>query len=218
MRARASKSYLAGELAVLGLVPVDSAKALAAWMGATLDGPTAAALPGLLFARDTATLARAFTAATRAEAGHSRSSSREQARSQYLAAAIHAYAQLARGDSAAAARVFDSLPDTLIVLPVDQFLRARLIARVDPTRALALFQRRVSTGDIMAVARNLEIGRLAEHLGDLALAVDAFTYVAQAWQNSESPKLRAAVREAMNAVGRLDRDGRIRATLAHGPP
>ena len=218
VRARASKSYLAGELAVLGLVPVDSAKALAGWIAATLDGPTSAALPGLLFARDTATLARAFTAATRAEAGHRLPSPRERARSQYLAAAIHAYAQLARGDSAAAGREFDALPDTLIVLPVDQFLRARLIARVDPTRALALFQRRVSTGDIMAVARNLEIGRLAEQLGNRALAVDAFTYVAQAWQNSESPKLRASVREAMNALGRLDRDGRIRATLAHGPP
>jgi hypothetical protein len=101
----------------------------------------------------------------------------------------------------------------LFALPVDQFIRARLVAREDPKRALALLERMTSVSDLMYAARQLERGRLAEKLGDRERAVDAYAYVAAVWRNAEPVQLRDAVTEARAALGRLDADGRMRAAL-----
>ena len=101
-------------------------------------------------------------------------------------------------------------------LPVDQFVRARLVARQDPRRALALLERMTSASDLMYAARQLERGRLAEKLGERERAVDAYAYVAAVWRNAEPQQLRDAVAEAKAALGRLDGDGRMRASLSGG--
>jgi len=66
-------------------------------------------------------------------------------------------------------------------------------------------------------ARELERGRLAEKLGDRERAVDAYAFVADMWQNTDYKQLRDAVKEANDALKRLDSDGRMRAQLAGGP-
>jgi hypothetical protein len=71
------------------------------------------------------------------------------------------------------------------------------------------------SGDIVGIARELEIGRLAEKLNDVPRAVDAYRVVAGAWQNSESEQLQSAVRESRAALKRLDSDGRVRAQLVN---
>ena len=60
--------------------------------------------------------------------------------------------------------------------------------------------------------------RVAEKLGEKERAVDAFSYVAAAWRNTEAAPLKDAVREASAALARLDGDGRMRATLTAPRP
>ena len=84
-------------------------------------------------------------------------------------------------------------------LGIDQFIRARLVARTDPARSLALLERMTTVSDLLYVARQLERGRLAEKLNDRERAVDAYAYVAAAWQNTEVPQLRNAVQESRAA-------------------
>ena len=69
------------------------------------------------------------------------------------------------------------------------------------------------TPDLIFSARELERGRLAERIDDRQRAVDAFWYVANVWKNTDSPQLRDAVKEANDALRRLDSDGRMRAQL-----
>jgi hypothetical protein len=71
------------------------------------------------------------------------------------------------------------------------------------------------TGDILYVARELEIGRLGEKVGDTPRAVDAYAFVANAWQNTDNEQLKNAVKESQDALRRLDSDGRVRAQLAN---
>ena len=64
------------------------------------------------------------------------------------------------------------------------------------------------------MARELEIGRLAEKTGDTQRAIEGYSYVAAAWQNTENEQLKNAVRESRDALKRLDSDGRVRAQLS----
>jgi hypothetical protein len=207
-------TYTAAEIAALGLVPADSAaRVLRPWINRQDDASLA--VPAALgAARDTATLDKLVAGAEqrmKADTGAQR-----RAILSYFAASAHAYSVLARGDSAAAAKLFDNLSDTLFALPIDQFVRARLVARDDPKRAIALLERMTSAGDLLYVARQLERGRLAEKIGDRERAVDAYAYVTAAWRNAEPQQLRDAVIEARTALGRLDADGKMRAALVGG--
>jgi hypothetical protein len=211
-----SKSYAAAELAILGLVPADTARAaVGSWMrdrsNASISGMIALAV-----AHDTAALETAMESlqqyASQAPANLPRM---QRAGVEYFAKAVRAYYELARADTAAAAKAFDALSDSLINYPVDQFVRARLIARTDPKRAYRMMTGKKTSGGIISVARELEIGRLGEKLGDTPRAVDAYAYVAAAWQNSENEQLRNAVKESRDALRRLDSDGRVRAQLAN---
>ncbi|MEO8335770.1 MAG: serine/threonine-protein kinase [bacterium] len=207
-------TYTAAEIAALGLVPADSAaRAMLPWLKRE-DDASIAVMSALGAARDTVMLDRLVVGAeARMKAD---TSTQRRAILGYFAASTRAYATLARGDSAAATALFDKLSDTLFALPVDQFIRARLVARQDPTRALALLERATSTGDLMYGARQLERGRIAEKLGDRERAVDAYAYVTAVWRNAEPEPLRDAVKEARTALGRLDADGRMRAALSGG--
>ena len=207
-------TYSAAEIAWLGLVPADSAaKVLLPWLNRQDDASLA--VPAALgAARDTAQLNRIVVGAERRAKADT--SAQRRAILTYFGASAHAYSVLASGDSATATRLFDALSDTLFALPVDQFVRARLVARQDPRRALALLERMTSVNDLMYGARQLERGRIAEKLGERERAVDAYAYVAAVWHNAEPQPLRDAVSEAKAALGRLDADGRMRAALSSG--
>ncbi len=204
-------TYTVAEIAALGLIPADSAaKVLGPWVKRR-DDYSFFALPALAAAGDTAQLNLLSAGAERMV--KTDTSLRMRTVLGYFAASAHAYSVLARGDSNAATPLFDKLSDSLVVLPIDQFVRARLVARTDPKRALLMLGRMSLQIDLLYVARELERGRLAERVGDRELAVDSYAYVAAAWRNSESPQLRDAVKESTTALSRLDADGKMRAAL-----
>jgi serine/threonine-protein kinase len=204
-------TYTAAEIAALGLVPADSAaKLLLPWIKHQNDD-SFYTLPALGAARDTATLNK-LTLGSAAKA-KTDTSARVRTILMYFSASAHAYSVLAAGDTATATTLFDALSDSMITLPIDQFVRARLVARTDPKRALAMLSRMTPSVDLLYVARELERGRIAERLGEREQAVDAYAFVANAWRNTDAPPLRDAVKESTTALGRLDADGRMRAAL-----
>jgi serine/threonine-protein kinase len=208
------RNFVAAELAFLGLVPRDSAKQLGGWVALRSDGALAAA-PGMAAAHDTAELRAAITRMEKTAAGlPPNATARQRAGVQYFLAEARAYYALARGDSAAATTAFDALSDSLFSVPLDQFVRARLVERSDPKRALTMLESKHFSPGVVAVARELEIGRLAEKANDPRRAVEAYAYVANAWAHTDSEQLRNAVRESRDALARLDADGKLRAQLA----
>ena len=206
-----SVDYTAAQLAILGLVPADSAvKAMRPWIDRR-DDASFYVLPALAAARDTATLNRLALGAEKVM--KTDTSARRRASIAYFVQTARAYSVLASGDSSAAASLFEAVSDTMFTLTVDQFIKARLVARTDPKRALTLLERMTSQGDLISSARQLERGRLAERIGDKERAVDAFGYVASVWRNTDAQPLKDAVKEANAALERLDSDGKVRAVL-----
>jgi hypothetical protein len=210
----ASKSLVAGEIAGLGLVPADSAaKMLKPWLDEHNDA-SLAPYAALALVHDTATLL-SEAAALEKYIATAKSTANRPAQL-YVLAALRAYAALAKPDTAAATKLFDAIPDSIIALPIDQFIRARLVARTDPKRALDILERHMAVTGLVFAARELERGRLAEKIGDRDRAVEAYAYVAAIWVNAEPQQLKDAVRESNDALKRLDADGRLRAQLVTG--
>ena len=204
-------AYTAAQIAALGLVPADSAaRAIGPWITRE-DEASFSVLPALGAARDTVTLKRLTTGAE--QRARTDTSAQRRAVLTYFGAAARAYSVLATGDSAKATTLFDALSDSLYAFPVDQFIRARLVARTDPRRALVMLSRMNPSIDLLYVARELERARIAERLGEREQAVDAYAFVAAAWRNSDAAPLRDAVKESVTALGRLDSDGRMRSAL-----
>ncbi|MDQ3698149.1 MAG: serine/threonine protein kinase, partial [Gemmatimonadota bacterium] len=139
------RSRLLAELALLGAVPPDTAAAIfAAW---TRDdrGEASFALPWWAARGDTAAIAAlALRSAAITSAGHNPVTG---SRDRYDAAAIQAYAALARRDSAEAIRQFGALPDTLcLACALDRLTKARLFASRGMLReAAALLDERLPT-------------------------------------------------------------------------
>lgn len=212
----AAKSPAAGQIAILGLVPAETAAvALKPWMRDRSDASFYATI-GMAVSHDTAMFKQTLrTVDSVRTALPPQTPKMRRAGIEYFAQSLHAYYQLARGDTAAATREFDALSDSLIQFPIDQFVRARLVARADPKRAFQMMTQTKLTGDLISVARELEIGRLGEKIGETSRAVDAYAYVANAWQNSENEQLKNAVKESRDALRRLDSDGRLRAQLTN---
>jgi hypothetical protein len=207
-----SRNYVAGEIAGLGLVPTDSALRLVRpWLDQHSDG-SLVPIPLLAMAHDTGTLLR--TARSIDSAMPMVPSATQRAMMTYFAASTRAYAALAKNDTTAATRLFDALPDSILALPLDEFMRARLVARQDPRRALKVLEIR-GNPDLLVPARALERARIAERIGDRPLAVESYARVVDLWQNADAPSLRDARDEARAALQRLDADGRMRAELAH---
>ena len=211
----ANSNYTAAEIAILGLVSPDSARVVGSWLQRQNDA-SFYALPALAAARDTSMLAKVIVKAT--QLAKNDTSTKQRAALAYFVKAAQAYGALAKGDSAAALRLFEAFNDSVLSLPIDQFIRARLLERTDPKRALALLERMTSASDILSVARQLERGRVAERLGERERAVDAYAYVAAAWRNADPGPLRDAVKEATTALSRLDSDGHMRANLTASSP
>ncbi len=208
-----TKSYLAGEIAALGLIAPDSAaKVLRPWLTDRNDA-ILAPIPLLAMLRDSVALAQ--SAAQIEKVVSADTSAARRAIPMFIVASMRAYVALAKGDTATATRLFDALPDTVITIPYDVFVRARLIGKQDPKRAIAILERH-SQPDLLFPVRELERGRLAERVGDTERAVDAYSFVAAAWRNADAGPLRDGAKEATDALKRLDSDGRVRAQLTPG--
>jgi tetratricopeptide (TPR) repeat protein len=209
-----NRNYLIAEIAGLGLVPAESAsKALRPLLSAH-DDAFLFPIPWLALMHDTTTLAS--TTATVERSMKKDTALVRRGVVAYLLQTLQAYTALARGDTATATRVFEALPDTIVNIPFDDFVRARLIGKQDPRRAIALLERHNGLPDLLYPARELERGRLAERIGDKERAIDAYSFVATVWSKADSAPLRDAAKEASDALQRLDSDGRVRAQLVPG--
>ena len=136
----------------------------------------------------------------------------EQVHRARVAAEAAAYLALLRGDSAAALRTLLSIPDTACFTSCS-FLRitqATLLGRAGRDReALATLGRWLLSAvpTPLFVIGTLERGRIAERLGDRAIAMQAYQYVVDVWRHAD-PELNRYVAEAGASLKRLTAEGR----------
>jgi hypothetical protein len=191
-------------LALLGAVPAETAAAVFQ-QSLARDGPTAGlllVLPWWFSQRDTAALAR-FASLCDSFALHDSVPLRKAVR-HYGAKAARGYAMLARGDSAAALRVFASLPDSVCEPMTDRcrfqkLIQARLLGAVgEDRRSFELLEE--WTGLDPEVV--LERARLAERLGKREQAIKAYQFVTDAWRHADQ-ELQRYVGEARSRLVRL---------------
>jgi hypothetical protein len=167
-------------------------------------------LPWWLSRRDTAALARFGVQAARV--ARAPSDARAALRARLLGEMSVAFLDLARGDSAAAIRKLSAIPDTLCL--ADNYAAncfhlnltlARLLAsRGEDQRAAALLDRwRWSGGNTpLFVLATLELGRIAERLGDTRKAAECYGFVVAVWRRAD-PELLPYVAEAREGLARL---------------
>ncbi|MGH7521598.1 MAG: protein kinase domain-containing protein [Gemmatimonadales bacterium] len=201
---------LLAQYALVGAIPRDSATRMArSWVDRPGDG-LLFAVPLLAAARDTAAIARALRKVDSVRQ-HPPANFPPIGKDflNYAIAAERAYLALARGDSAAALRLFDARPDTAAYggNAIDDLVHAQLLAtRGRPTEALALLERPpvgFNPGvSVVEILRALERGRVNERLGYRERAIDAYARVVQAWRNPD-PELQPFVDESRQALVRL---------------
>ena len=198
------------QLALLGAIPPDSAARIAkAWIGQQGQGPLFAA--SMLAAyRDTATL-NAFVHRLDSLRSHPLPAQAPPIVRDvlgYLAAASRAYLTLTRGDSTAALRAFDALPDSSCFgsCPIDELVHAQLLVSRGRVADAARLLERPQIGFVVLlptdVLRALERGRLNERLGNRDRAIEGYSFVLEAWRNADA-ELKPYVDEARAALARL---------------
>jgi hypothetical protein len=133
-------------------------------------------------------------------------------RARLLGETSAAFLDLARGDSAAATRKLSAIPDTLCLADwytTDCFhlnlTLARLLeARGEHRRAGERLERwrwSVHNGLLFTLA-TLELGRIAERLGDRRKAAECYGFVRAMWRRPD-PELVPYVTEAREGLARL---------------
>jgi serine/threonine-protein kinase len=208
------------DLALLGVVP-DSvagpvfARALeptAPWGSPSGETPRhLRGIPWWLAHRDTASLRR-FAARAAEETGRT-NPPRAGLRARLLGATSTGYAALARGDSAGALAHLEAIPDTLCLvgecIHLNLTLARLLSARGDDRRAGVLLERWRWDGGPgpWFVLATLELGRVAERLGEREKAIESYRLVTEAWRRPD-PELQPLVAEARQALGRLTAEPR----------
>ena len=125
------------------------------------------------------------------------------------------FLDLARADTGAAIRKLSAIPDTLCLADwytancfhLNLTLARLLAAQGEDRRAAALLERwRWSgNGSPMFVIATLELGRIAERLGDRRKAADCYGFVTAVWHRAD-PELQPYVAEAREGLARLGRD------------
>jgi tetratricopeptide (TPR) repeat protein len=166
-------------------------------------------LPWWLSRGDTVALARFAVLAART--GRAPPTPRAALRARLLRETSVAFLDLARGDSLAAIRKLSAIPDTLCL--ADNFghcfhlnltLARLLAARGEDRRAGELLDRwRWSGGETTSfVLATLELGRIAERLGDATKAAECYGFVTAAWRRADQ-ELRPYVAEAREGLARL---------------
>jgi hypothetical protein len=204
-------------LALFGVVPEPVA---ARWYARLLDPkalarPLAADLPQAPDAlawwntrADTASLGRIEWLA-RSERG---AGSLEQVHRARVAAEATAYLALIRGDSAEALRTLLSIPDTACFTSCSfmRITQATLLGRAGRDReALATLDRWLLSAAPapLFLIGTLERGRIAERLGDRAIAIQAYQYMVDVWRHAD-PELNGYVAEAGASLKRLTAERR----------
>ena len=192
------------ELALLGIIPADSARQVFHdWLRASPRGALFA-LPWWSQMRDTVALRLAAAVQdSLAKAGDS-PARRELAR--YGVVAAHAYEALARADTAAATARFAALPDSLCQdCYLDWKTHAMLLLQSHELHEARRLLTRVVTfaWTVPSYAGvSLHLGRVEESLGDKAAAIRAYRATADAWANADST-LTPQVDAARKALARL---------------
>lgn len=202
---------LIAQFAVVGGIPADSTLRLARALAARPNEAIIYAAPLLAAQRDTASLAALARMTDGMRQRPLPPNVPPIARDffGYLAPASRAFLALARGDSAAALRLFDALPDTACFggCQIDDLVHVQLLAaRGRLADAKARLERPpvgFSPGLLpIEVLRALERGRVYERLGDREGAIVAYRLVAEAWRNAD-PELKTYVEEARAGLARL---------------
>lgn len=170
-------------------------------------------LPWWLGRRDTLSLAR-FVERANEVAARGVASPVMTLRVRLLGAMATAYLALARGDSATALRRLEAIQDTLCLS--DEFAnncfhlnltRARLLeAKGELRRAgdlLELWRWDVGKDPVFVLA-TLDLGRIAERLGEREQATERYRFVTEVWRQAD-PELEPYVTEAREALERLAR-------------
>jgi eukaryotic-like serine/threonine-protein kinase len=209
------------DLSLIGIIPDSSARAT---FGRSLEAVTGWAdeltprhlrgLPWWLSRGDTAALAR--FAAVAARTARAPPTPRAALRARLLGEMSVAFLDLARGDSTAAIRKLSAIPDTLCL--ADNFaancfhlkltLARLLAARGDDRRAGELLDRwrwqgRRTPSFVLAT---LELGRIAERLGDQREAAECYGFVLATWRRPD-PELLPYVAQAHEGLMRLGVNG-----------
>jgi len=129
----------------------------------------------------------------------------------YVTRSSEAYLSLARGDSTAALRQFEALPDTACFsyCELDALVRVQLLAARGRNRdAATRLERTPGDGDFgfgitpVRVLWELERGRVRERLGQRDAALAAYAFVAAVWAHAD-PELKPYVDEARAGLKRL---------------
>ena len=205
------------DLGLLGIVPDSLARATfapaleadAVW-GDFFTQPYLRGLPWWLSRRDTVALARFGVQAARV--ARAPSDARAALRARLLGEMSVAFLDLARGDSVGAIRKLSAIPDTLCLADnyavncfhLNLTLARLLAARGEDRRAGELLERwRWSgIGTPSFVLATLELGRIAERLGDRQKAAECYGFVLAAWRRAD-PELLPYVAEAREGLARL---------------
>ena len=205
------------DLSLLGMVSDSLARATfdralekdAAWRG-FFTPPHLMGLPWWLSRSDTAALARFGAQAART--ARAPGSPRTTLRARLLGETSAAFLELARGDSVAAIRKLSAIPDTLCLADwytancfhLNLTLARLLATRGEDRRAAALLERwRWSGGYTPSfVLATLELGRIAERLGDTRKAAECYGFVMAIWRRAD-PELQPYVAEAREGLARL---------------
>ena len=205
------------DLSLLGVVPDSLARAT---FGRSLEpaadwGPFYTprhfrGLPWWLSRGDTAALARFGGQAART--ARAPGTPIVALRARLLGETSAGFLDLARGDTGAAIRKLSAIPDTLCLADwyttncfhLNLTLARLLAARGDDRRAGELLERwRWSGGHTPSfVLATLELGRIAERLGDTRKAADCYRFVMAAWRRPD-PELLTYVAEAREGLARL---------------
>ncbi|HEX6104459.1 MAG TPA: serine/threonine-protein kinase [Gemmatimonadales bacterium] len=206
------------DLSLLGVVPDSLARATfgrsleaaADWGGSFFTSRHLRGLPWWLSRGDTAALARFGAQAGRT--ARAPASPTVAMRARLLGETSVAFLDLARGDTGAAIRKLSAIPDTLCL--ADQYtgncfhlnltLARLLAARGDDRRAGELLERWrwIGDGTPSFVLATLELGRIAERLGDRQKAAECYGFVTAAWRRAD-PELLPYVTEAREGLARV---------------
>jgi hypothetical protein len=168
-------------------------------------------LPWWLSRGDTAALARFGARAARV--ARAPANPRTALRARLLGETSVAFLDLARGDSAAAIRKLSAIPDTLCLADwytTDCFHLNLTLARLLAARGehrhagerLERWRWSGGGGGPMFVLATLELGRIAERLGDTAKAGESYGFVRAMWRRPD-PELAPYVAEARDGLARL---------------
>jgi hypothetical protein len=211
---------LTTELALVGVIPPDTADALLAerlqrapyhqpgeYPKSGGPGTLGFAPPWWLARRDSVSLLR-FAARADSAASDSALTMRSE-KAAYDAQMARAYLELIRGDSAAGLRQLAELPHDVNFGVLERLTEAKLLAlRGRDAELLDLLDRSIPgywASPSMVLAR-LETARAAERLGQRGRAVEEYRFVVNIWRHAD-PELRPYVDEARAALARLSGEG-----------